>query len=67
MGNGHIKVVKYLHEEVKGECTKDAMNWASENGHLEVVKAECKKYAMDWASKNGHIEIVTYLKLNINK
>src|SRR5271154_345079 len=48
--NGHLEVVKYLHETVKAQCTVLAMEYASENGHLEivkylhqVVKAKCSK------------------------
>ena len=29
--------VKYLHS-INKDCTEYAMDWASENGHLEVVK-----------------------------
>ncbi len=31
-----LKVVKFLHS-IGAECTKDAVEFASENGHLEVV------------------------------
>ena len=47
----------------------DAMDRASENGHLEVVKylhsigAECPDHAISGASRNGHLEVVKYLKL----
>ena len=47
------------------------MNWASENGHLEVVKwlhsnrtEGCTRRAMDMASENGHLEIVKWLHFN---
>ena len=36
--NGHLEVVKCLHENRTEGCTKDAMDWAAKNGHLEVVK-----------------------------
>ena len=48
-----------------------AMDWASENGHLEVVKwlhsnrtEGCTSYAMKWASKNGHLHVVQWLHSN---
>ena len=59
--NGHLEVVKYLHEVIKAPCTEWAMELASEYGHIEVVKAECTKWSMDYASKNGHLEVVEYL------
>ncbi len=36
--NGHIEVVKWLHENRKEGCTEHAMKWAAQNGHFEVVK-----------------------------
>src|SRR5271154_2254086 len=59
---GNLKMIKklkeYLHEEVKAECTINAMNLASKYGHLEVVKylheevkAKCTTNAMDYASQ----------------
>ena len=47
-----------------------ALNWASENGHLEVVKYLVKKganvtaannYPLKWASEKGHLKVVKYL------
>ena len=36
--NGHLNVVKFLHENRNEGCTTCAMDYASENGHLDVVK-----------------------------
>jgi len=69
--NGHLEVVKWLHENRKEDCTTSAMDWAASDGHLEVVKwlhenrkEGCTTNAMDWAAKNGHLEIVKWLHYN---
>ncbi len=36
--NGHLAVVKWLHENRTEGCTTDAMDDAASNGHLTVVK-----------------------------
>jgi ankyrin repeat protein len=36
--NGHLEVVKFLHENRSEGCTEKAMDWAAKNGHLEVVE-----------------------------
>ncbi len=36
--NGDLYLVKFLHYNRTEGCTKDAMDWASANGHLEVVE-----------------------------
>jgi ankyrin repeat protein len=35
--NGHLEVVKYLHEAGK-DCTTYAMHWAIRNNHIKVAK-----------------------------
>ena len=46
----------------------DALDYAAENGHLDVVqylvKQGVKSYetAIDWAAKNGHVKVVEYLE-----
>jgi len=69
--NGHLEIVKFLHENRTEGCTKWAMNQAAENGHLEVVKflhenrtEGCTKWAMNEAAENGHLEIVKFLHEN---
>jgi hypothetical protein len=36
--NGHVDVVKWLHENRTEGCTTNAMDDASYNGHVDVVK-----------------------------
>ena len=36
--NGHLEVVRFLHENRREGCTIYAVNRAAENGHLEVVR-----------------------------
>ena len=69
--NGHLEVVKWLHEFRSEGCTKDAINLAACNGHLEVMKwlhenrTEGRtKWAMSYAASNGHLEIVKWLHEN---
>ena len=57
-GNGHLHVVKWLHEHRTEGCTTDAMDWAAENGHLDIVKwlhehriEGCTTNAMDKRSR----------------
>ena len=66
--NGHLEVVKWLHQNRTEGCTTDAMDHAASNGHLDVVKwlhqnrkEGCTKDAMDWAAGNGHLEVVNFL------
>jgi hypothetical protein len=36
--NGHLQVVKWLHEYRTEGCTAKAMDLAARNGYLEVIK-----------------------------
>ena len=56
---------KYLYTSVKAPYTHYAINWAADNGHLDVVRylfeivhAPYTNNAMDCASRNGHLEVV---------
>jgi len=69
--NGHIEIVKWLHENRKEGCTTFAMDIAAQNGHLEMVKwlhenrkEGCSIFAMDSAADKGHLEIVKWLDEN---
>jgi hypothetical protein len=69
--NGHLDVVKWLHEHRTEGCTTVAMNYAAYKGHLHVVKwlhknrtEGCTTYAMDLATSNGHLHIVKWLHEN---
>ncbi|MEX0595918.1 MAG: ankyrin repeat domain-containing protein, partial [Candidatus Paceibacterota bacterium] len=70
-GNGHLHVVKWLHEYRSEGCSYRAMNMAAKNGHIKVVKwldsnrnEGCTKDAVDYAAANGHFEIVKWLLNN---
>ncbi len=69
--NGHLEVVKWLHNNRKEGCTTWAMDWAALNGHLDVIKwlhenrtEGCTKYAMDMSTRNGHLEVCMWLHEN---
>ena len=69
--DGHLEVVKLLHEYRKVGCSKWGMDWAAENGHIEVVKwlhenrkEGCSTWAMNWAARYGHLEVVKWLHDN---
>lgn len=53
------------------ECTKDAMDMAAINGHLEIVKwlhlnrrEGCSNLAMDLSAAFGHLDVVKWLHEN---
>jgi hypothetical protein len=81
--HGDLQGVKYLVNKgvaldgganLRSEDEEDALQRASEKGHLEVVKylvEECRAnvhadndWALRLASENGHLEVVKYLVLN---
>lgn len=41
-GGGHLDIVKWLHEKRTEGCTKSAMNYAAQNGHLTIVNGYMK-------------------------
>jgi ankyrin repeat protein len=58
-----------LHEFRTEGCTTRAMDYAAQNGHIDVVEwlhefrvEGCTTDAMDWAAENGHLEVVKFLK-----
>ena len=66
--NGHLPVVRYLHETVGEPWSAGEMDCASHDNQLAVVEylhkslgATCTHYAMDWASKNAHLTMLKYL------
>ncbi|TMW58657.1 hypothetical protein Poli38472_010216 [Pythium oligandrum] len=66
--NGHLEVVKFLHESRTDGCTTRAMNEAASNGHLNLVKflhehrkEGCTEKAMNGAAGGGHLEVVRFL------
>ncbi|ATE82274.1 Ankyrin repeat domain containing protein [Pandoravirus salinus] len=70
-GNGHLDVVKFLHDHRTEGCTTDAMNDAAAFGHLDVVKflhanrsEGCTPRAIVGAARLGHVDMVAWLYRN---
>ena len=69
---GYLNLIKEKNKEKKYILfTKNAMDWAAQNGYLEIVKwlhfnrkEGCTFFAMNWAAHYGHLEIVKWLHLN---
>jgi hypothetical protein len=66
--NGHLEMLKYLHEEVKAPWDSSTADWAAENGHLHIleylVERKYDKYdewACENAARNGHLDCLQYL------
>ncbi len=67
--SGHLDTVKWLHINTIEGCTEGAMNWAAENGQLEIVNGytliELKDVLItQWAAENGHLDTVKLLHYN---
>jgi hypothetical protein len=63
--SNNLEIVKLLHR-IGGVCTTNAIDWASENGNLEMVKFLVSIDAsynnvIQLASMNGHTKIIEYL------
>jgi hypothetical protein len=64
---GDLQAVRYCREQLGVKNMVEAMDYASENGHLAIVqyfhsiKARCSHGAMNGASKNGHLAVVQFL------
>ena len=66
--NGHLEVLKYLHEEAKAPWDYDTAYLAARNGHLHIleylVERKFDKYsefACEHAAKYGHLDCLKYL------
>ena len=66
--NGHLEVLKYLHEEVKAPWDFRTATWAAANGHLHIleylIERKFDKYselACTRAAKYGHLDCLKYL------
>lgn len=68
-----IKNLKKVYEVMNKE---KVLNWASENGYIEIVKLLLNEgadvhadndTALRWASENGHSEVVKVLEGHIKK
>ncbi|ETL99880.1 hypothetical protein L917_03348 [Phytophthora nicotianae] len=69
--NGHLEIVRYLHERRTEGCTVAAMDGAARNGFMEVVQflhtqrtEGCTVAALDGAARNGHLDMVKFLHDN---
>lgn len=70
--NSNIKMVKFLHDNHVGGCTKVAMGLAVKNGCFELVKflhenrsEGCTPHAMTMAVESNHFNLVKFLYENI--
>jgi len=65
--NGHLEVLKYLHEEVKAPWDSGTAAFAARKGHLHILKYLFEsnynqfEYACEDAAKNGHLDCLRYL------
>ncbi|EGG18575.1 hypothetical protein DFA_04069 [Cavenderia fasciculata] len=66
--NGHLDIIKFLHENRSEGCSINAINYAAFSGHFSVVEwlhfnrsEGCTVSAMDNAARNGHFKIVQFL------
>ena len=65
---GQIYIVRWLHCNSNGGCSKNAMDNAAKGGHIEVVKwlyehrkEGCVQSAIKLASEYGHNEVAEWL------
>ena len=66
--NGHLEVLKYLHEEVKAPWTWGTAAFAALGGHLHILEYlverkydQFDEYACRWAAEDGHLDCLKYL------
>jgi hypothetical protein len=69
--NGHLDIVKWLHEHRIEGCTTNAMDNAAGNGHLDIVKwlheyrtEGCSTWAFSYAIRGDHNDIIEFLYNN---
>jgi len=67
--NGHLKVLKYLHEKVKAPWDSETANWAAHNGHLHILEYLVERkfdqfdvLACRNAAMYGHLDCLKYLR-----
>lgn len=69
--NGHLEIVKFLHEVRHEACTAFAMDSSACNGFLDVVtflhenrREGCTEDALNGAAQFGHLSVVQFLVEN---
>ena len=48
--NGHLEVLKYLHEEAKAPWDSSVLHFAHRNKHLECLRYAIEKKCPTWSS-----------------
>ncbi|OQR89037.1 hypothetical protein THRCLA_22758, partial [Thraustotheca clavata] len=71
--NGHLHIVKFLHENGCRECSTDAVDLAAGHGYIDIIKwlhqnrtEGCTSEALEEALSNDHLNIVEYLETHYN-
>ncbi|CAL6331824.1 unnamed protein product [Bathycoccus prasinos] len=66
--NGHLEILKYLHEEVKAPWDSVTASWAAAKGHLHILEYLVERkydqysvYACTNAAMDGHLDCLKYL------
>ena len=66
--NGHLEILKYLHEEAKAPWDEYTATWAAGKGHLHILEYlverkydEYDMLACERAAKSGHLDCLKYL------
>jgi hypothetical protein len=66
--NGHLEILKYLHEDAKAPWDEYTAIWAAAKGHLHIleylVERKFDKYgvcACAFAAEIGHFDCLKYL------
>jgi hypothetical protein len=67
--NGHLEILKYLHEEVKAPWDSSTATHAADSGHLHILEYlverkydQFDEYACNYAAVHGHLDCLKYLR-----
>ncbi|EFA75717.1 hypothetical protein PPL_10770 [Heterostelium album PN500] len=58
--NGHLEIIRYLHENTSAQCSKSAMDGAANRGHLETVRF------LHFNRSEGCSALAMEVRLNLN-